>query len=118
MVPVLVGVLGLTWSNPGLVDGWLVGDDRLQGAPPLIRGKGEIAECGVSPVHVGEPFEVIEEREAGGTPRREAVTSEQLAFAGGQEALGRRVAEAIAAAPHGPDEPGFAQRRPKARLVD
>jgi hypothetical protein len=47
------------WSYPGLVDGWLVGDDRLRGAPPLIRGGGEIAECGVSPVHVVEPFDVI-----------------------------------------------------------
>jgi hypothetical protein len=49
----------LLWSYPGLVDGWLVGDDRLRGAPPLIRGGGEIAECGVSPVHVVEPFDVI-----------------------------------------------------------
>jgi hypothetical protein len=48
------------WSYPGLVDGWLVGDDRLRGAPPLIRGGGEIAERGVSPVHVVEPFDVIE----------------------------------------------------------
>src|SRR5829696_9197480 len=88
------------WSYPGLVDRWLVGDDRLRGAPPLIRGGGEIAERGVSPVHVGEPFDVIEEREAGGAPRREAVTSEQLACAGGKEALGRRVVEAIPAAPH------------------
>jgi hypothetical protein len=54
----------------------------------------------MSSVRVGEPFEVIEEREAGGAPGREAVTGEQLAFKGGKEALGRRVVEAIAAAPH------------------
>src|SRR5215213_1328452 len=63
----------------------------------------------MSPVRVVKPFAVIEERESGGAPRREAVTSKQLAFEGGKEALGRGVVEAIATAPHRADEPSFAQ---------
>ena len=58
---------------------------------------------------VVEPLDVIEERESGGAPRREAVTSEQLAFERGEEALSRRIVEAIAATAHRADEPGFAQ---------
>ncbi len=37
------------------------------------------------------------------------MTSKQLAFEGGKEALGRCVVEAIATAPHRADEPSFAQ---------
>src|SRR5688500_1792666 len=64
-------------------------------------------------VGVVEPLDVIEEREAGGAPRGEAVTGQQLAFERGEEALGGRVVEAIATAAHRPDESGFAQPSPE-----
>src|SRR3954451_18379479 len=64
-------------------------------------------------VGVVEPLDVIEQREAGGAPRREAVASQQLAFERGKEALGRRVVEAIATAAHRADESDFAQPSPE-----
>ena len=60
-------------------------------------------------VGVVEPLDVVEQREPGGAPRGEAVTGEQFAFERGEEALGRRIVEAIATTAHGTDESGFAQ---------
>src|SRR5215212_2795899 len=67
----------------------------------------------MSPVGVVEPLDVIKEGEAGGAPRWEPVTSKQLAFEGREEALSRRVVEAIATASHRPDKAGFAQPSPE-----
>ena len=97
------------WSYPGLVDKRILGDERLSGPPPLVGGGGEIPQRGMPAVGVGEPLDIVEQREPGGAPRREAVTSEQLAFEGREEALGRRIVEAIATTAHRTDEPSFAQ---------
>lgn len=60
VVPFLFGMTKNDWSYPGLVDRWLVGDDRLRGTPPLERGGGQIPQRGMPAVRVVEPFDVIE----------------------------------------------------------
>ena len=82
------------------MDSRTLGDDWLSGPPPLVRSRGQIPERGMPAVGVGEPLNVVEQRESGGAPRGEAVTGEQLAFERGEEALGRRVVETIAATAH------------------
>jgi len=48
------------WSYPGLVDSRTLGDRRVSGPPPLVRGGGQISERGMPPVRVVKPFDVIE----------------------------------------------------------
>ena len=68
-------------------------------------------------VRGGDPRDEVEQREPGGAARGEAVTGEEFAFKRGEEALGRRMIEAIATTAHGTDESGSRSRRPKAKLV-
>ena len=58
---------------------------------PFVVGGAELAEGGVPAVGVVEAFQVVEDGYPGFGPGAEAVAVQQLAFQGGEEALGHGV---------------------------
>ena len=65
-------------------------------------------------VRVIPPFDVLEDRHAGLGLRRERALVDELAFEGGEEALGHRVVGAVANRTHRRDDAHSRQRFPNA----
>ena len=53
----------------------------------LVRGGGQAPESGVLPIRVRAPLEIVEPREAGGTPCWDEAPGELLAIGGRKAAL-------------------------------
>src|SRR5215203_3730793 len=100
-----------SWSCPGPADtlGLARSGSRVAaGVPPLVVGGAEVAQGGVPPAGVVEALQVIEDRRAGLGAGGEPGPVQQLAFQGGEEALGDRVVIAVADRAHGGDQAGLA----------
>ena len=95
----------LEWSSLGLVDRRMLGDDCLSEPPPLVRSTRETLQ---PTVRVIGPLDRVKKRDSSGVPGREAVTGEYVACARGEDALGRRIVEAIATTTQGTGEARFA----------
>jgi len=101
------------WSYPVSVDSETLRHQAFGCPSPFVCKRRQIVECGMPAVGVIEPLDVVEEREAGGIPRREGVSGEQFAFERGEEALRHRVVEAIPPTAHRGRHPRLAQPPPE-----
>src|SRR3954452_5599404 len=68
-------------------------------------GRGQEAEAGMPAPAVVEGFHILEDRPPGRLPRREGRAVDELVLQAAEEALHRRVIEAIALAAHGLRDP-------------
>src|SRR4051812_21825989 len=75
-------------------------------------GRGQEAEAGMPAPAVVEGFHLLEDRPPGRLPRREGRAVDELVLQAAEEALHRRVIEAIALAAHGLRDPVPGEDRP------
>ena len=76
-----------------------------------------VAQGGVSPVRIVQPFQVVEDRPLGFGRGGKSLTIQQLGLEGGEEALAQSVVVAIPTVPIDGRTPASRQRCPKARAV-
>jgi hypothetical protein len=80
---------------------------------PFVVGRAELAQGRVAPAWVGEAFEVVEDGHPRLGPGAEAVLVEELAFQGGEEALGHGVIETVTDRAHRRGDAGLTTAPPE-----